>query len=122
MGEGVTLTGDMPILRNSGIDLRVRRGERVVVVPKLPRTMFVDAHERQCQANHSGQTLERIRERHGLSAIEAVAVLACLPFEAVQALTHETAHRILYAMHSTHNRGMRIAEAALTPSTEEKRG
>lgn len=112
----MTLTRDMPIQVNADLELRTRRGERLVLVRRLPVTMFVDAHEGQCQRNHS-QTLERIRERHGFGAIEAVAVLSCVHWDQVETMKSELAHRILYAMVSTHNRGMRVADAA-SPSQD----
>lgn len=105
------LTRNMPIQLGSDLSLRQRRGERPVIVKELPLSMFVDAHEAQCEKNHY-QTLERIRERGGFGASEAIAVLSCLPFDGVQAIGNEAAHRILYAMIATHNRGMRVAEAA----------
>jgi hypothetical protein len=108
--SAITLTADMPIQVSARLALELRRGKRIVVVRRLPRELFVDAHERQCEANH-GQTLERIRERSGFDALEAIAVLSCLPFEAVASITEETAHRILYGWHSSFNRGKRVAEA-----------
>lgn len=110
----ITLTTDMPILSPTGdLALRIRRDERLVIVHSLPLTMFVDAHERQCQRNH-GQTLERIRERGGFGAIEALAVLSCTSYFDLGAdrVSSEYAHRLLYQMAATHNRGMRVAEKA----------
>ena len=107
----VTLTADMPIQVNSELQLRVQRGQRPVLVRSLPRTMFVDAHERQCQRNH-GQTLDRIRERGGFGATEAIAVLSCLGWEHFEGLKSEHSHYVLYSMIAMHNRGMRVAEAA----------
>ena len=36
---------------------------------------LIAPHDRQAMANHGGQTLERLAERGGLSACEAIAVL-----------------------------------------------
>lgn len=101
----------MPIQIGSDLDLRVRRGERVVHVRSIPWKMIADeAGERQSQTNH-GQTLDRIRERMGFDATEAICVMAGLPFKDLQPISNETAHRILYAMVVLFNRGQRIAEA-----------
>lgn len=102
----VTLTADMPIQSS-----KLQAKQSLVIVRNVPRTMFVEAHETQCRNNHS-QTLERIRERGGFSAAEALAVLSCTfwgDLGAVQ-INVEYAHRLLYAMVAAHNRGMRIAE------------
>ncbi|MBM3927618.1 MAG: hypothetical protein FJ335_04045 [Sphingomonadales bacterium] len=107
----ITLTADMPIMLTSAFRQRITRGERLVHVRSVPLTVFVDVHERQSDANH-GQSLARIRERGGFDATEMVAVLACLHYRAIKGLSEEAAHRILYAFTSTHNRGMRVAEAA----------
>lgn len=107
----ITLTADMPIMLTDAFHQRIGRGERLVRVRSMPVTIFVDAHERQSAENHR-RTLARIRERGGFDATEMVAVLACLPYRAIEGLTEEAAHRILYAFTSTHNRGMRVAEAA----------
>lgn len=115
--DAVTLTADMPIMLTSAFRQRVDRGERLVRVRSMPRTVFVDAHERQSQENHR-QTLARIRERGGFDATEMVAVLSCLPYQKIDGLSEEAAHRILYAFTSTHNRGMRIAEAAAPTRAE----
>lgn len=97
----------MPIQCSGPLDLRKRRGERVVVVQRLPFALFEgEAYERQSDRNHS-QTVERIRERGGYSACEALAVMAGLDWDRVSKIDEEAAHRILYAMHVTYNRGRR---------------
>ncbi|MCD2164331.1 hypothetical protein [Comamonas koreensis] len=50
----------MPILRNPDF--------------RLPWSMIAP-HEKQAQANHGGQTLERLAERGGLSFCEAAAIM-----------------------------------------------
>lgn len=105
----LTLTADMRVMISAELDRRVKRGERIAIVRSVPRTIFVSAHERQSDRNH-GQTLEDIRKRGGFSATEMIAVLSCLDWEAVGCLKEEAAHRILYSMIATHNRGMRVAE------------
>jgi hypothetical protein len=107
----LTLTADMRIMVGHELEYRAKRGERVVIVPRVPQSMFVDVHEQWSDKNH-GQTLAGIRSRGGFDAIEMLAVFACAPWEAVKDIPEETAHRLLYAMIATHNRGMRIAEAA----------
>lgn len=47
--------------------------------PSIPWRMILP-HEAQAQANHSGQTLERLAERGGLSPEETLAVLDDVPF------------------------------------------
>ena len=117
----LTLTTDMRIMVGQEIERRLTRGERVVVVRSVPQSMFVAAHEQWSDNNH-GQTLAGIRSRGGFDPLEMLAIFACLPFEAVAALSEETAHRLLYAMIATHNRGMRVAEKAARlsqPTIEE---
>lgn len=115
MTETVTLTADMPIQVGSQLALRDRPGDNVVIVRSIPLDLFVDAHERQCQRSHGGQSLERIRERGGFGAMEAVAVLSCLHWGDLESIAPEHAHYILYSMIATTNRGMRLAEAAAAP-------
>lgn len=45
---------------------------------KIPWAL-IEPHEKQAMKNH-GQTLERLRERHGLSPCEAVAILEDRPW------------------------------------------
>lgn len=113
----ITLTRDMPIMLTSELRLRIARGERPVIVKTVPQTMFVDASERQCQSNHH-QTLDRIRERGGFDAGEAVAVLSSLGYDAIRSVTEESLHRILYSMIANHNGGMRVAERRAALATE----
>lgn len=97
----------MPIQCTSALDLRKRRGERVVVVQRLPIAMFRhEAVERQSQRNHD-QSVDRIAQRGGYGANEALAVLAGLDYGRVSNLDDEAAHRILYAMHVFYNQGRR---------------
>lgn len=104
-----TLTADMPVLDNHEWKTALRRNPRLVNVRSVPLSMFDGAAERQAQRNHY-QSLERLRQRGGLSPSEMIAVLTCCEYAAVGALSRETGHRILYAMIALHNRGMRIAE------------
>lgn len=105
----LTLKADMPIQLGADLSLRVRRGERVVVVQKVPLDMFDGMSERQCQRNH-GQTLAGIRSRAGFDACEALAVLSGQRAGVTISLGEEAAHRILYSMIAHFNRGQRIAE------------
>lgn len=117
--SATTLKADMRIQTTTELALRERRGERLVLVKSLPLTIFVDVHERQCQRNHQ-QTLERIRERGGFSAGEAVCVLSCLHWSDLKGMSEAHAHHILYEMIAAHNRGMRVAERAGTPTSGEE--
>lgn len=97
----------MPIQCGPKLDLRRRRGEKVVVVSQLPFAMFEgEAYERQSQRNH-GQSVARIAERGGYGAMEAIAILAGLDYGRVSTIDEEAAHRVLYSMHVTYNRGRR---------------
>lgn len=112
----LSLTADMPVIQSGHFRLETRRNPRLVQVFSIPLGLFVDVHDRQCQANHARQTLERLRERHGISAKEAVAILSCLPFDEVQSVTETAAHRILYAWISSFNRGGLLARTTPPPS------
>lgn len=105
----LTLTADMPVLDNYEWRDAVRKNSRLVNVRSVPLTMFDWSSERQAQRNHY-QTLERLRQRGGLSPGEMIAVLTSCDWEAVGKLSRETGHRILYSMIALHNRGMRIAD------------
>jgi len=101
---GVTLTADMPIQITSDLRQRIQRGGRLVQVRQLPVRMFLTIDEERCQTNHS-QTLDRIRQRGGFDAAEAVAVLTNLHWRDVEGLSEILAHRILYRMVAAFNRG-----------------
>lgn len=117
----VTLTADMPVLDNFEWRNACRKNPRLVRVSSVPRTMFDEAAERQAEKNHY-QSLERLRQRGGLSPSEMIAVVTCCDFEAVGQLSRETGHRILYSMIALHRRGMRIAEAAHRDSGSRPEG
>ena len=94
------IRNEMPIqvggLGNDDLALRERRGEKVLIVRSIPRELIAgEAGERQSQKNHS-QTLDRIAERGGFSACEAICVIAGVEYEKLG--SNETNHRILYAM------------------------
>lgn len=42
---------------------------------------MISAHDEQAKRNHAGQDLERLRERHGLGACEALAILDDRPWK-----------------------------------------
>jgi hypothetical protein len=50
---------------------------------------LLEPHEPQAKANH-GQTLQRLAERGGLGAVEAVAVLRDVHYRVVRGMTEET--------------------------------
>lgn len=109
------LTAPMPVLRRSEWQREVARNPRLVDVKSVPATVFCDIMERQAQQNH-GQSLVGLAGRGGLSPQEMLAVLACSEWRPYGGLSDEAAHRLLYAVVSIHNRGMRVAErAAATP-------
>lgn len=107
----------MPIQVGGELDLAERRGERLVLVRSIPWEMVTgEAIERQSQKNHS-QSVEKIAERFGYSACEAVRVISGLGWNDPKLMIPERdAHRILYAMVWLFNRGQRIAEEAAQKS------
>lgn len=111
----MTQRAEMPIQVYSELALAERRGERLVLVRSIPWAMIADdACERQSQRNHS-QSLERIAERRGFGASEAVRVLAGLTWDDPKlSIPNLAAHRILYAMRVMFERGQRVAEARVS--------
>lgn len=76
-------------------------------VRSVPWALFGgDLCEHRCQANHGGQTLERIAERMGFSADEALAVICNLPWKANQFGDEQTCHRVLYMMAARYRTGV----------------
>ncbi len=102
----------MPIQVDGELALTERRGERIVLVKSIPWEMISDEHcEKQSQRNHS-QTVDRIRQRGGYGAAEAIRVMAGLTWDDPKlSIPSRDAHRILYAMVVLFNRGQRLAEA-----------
>lgn len=49
--------------------------------PRFVPAALIRAHEKQCSKNHGGQTVSRLKERGGLCASEAVAVLEDRPWK-----------------------------------------
>lgn len=92
----------MPIQIGSQLDLRVRRGERLVIVRRIPWELIAgESCERQSQTNHQ-QSLERIADRGGFSACEALCVIAGVAWQPIDDVL---AHRLLYSLHVSFNRG-----------------
>lgn len=77
--------------------------------------------EQRCQSNHGGQSLDRIAERMGFTADEALAVICNLPWAAGQFGDEQTCHRLLYMMAARYRTGVleggRIASTA--PNADE---
>ena len=104
-------TKTMPIQVSGELALRERRGERLVIVRSIPWQMICDEScEKQSQKNH-GQTVDKIRDRGGYGASEAISIMAGLPYSDDMLIPEVQAHRILYAMMVLFNRGQRVAEA-----------
>ncbi|QDP57390.1 MAG: hypothetical protein Unbinned3696contig1008_68 [Prokaryotic dsDNA virus sp.] len=91
----------MRIMLSSDLDLRIRRGERIVHVRQIPWELFTDASERQSATNHS-QTLDQLNGRGGVAATEAIALISASTWQPMDELL---AHRILYAMGAIYRRG-----------------
>lgn len=108
----------MPIQIDSDLALAERRGERIVLVKSIPWEMIGDeACERQSQKNHS-QTLDRIRERGGFGAGEAIRIMSSLAWDNPELkIPEREAHRILYSMMVLFNRGQRVAEARMAETS-----
>lgn len=92
------IRGDMPIT----FDPRHPYGTRPVRVGSVQAAIFGDANARQAMMNHKGATLDQLRDRGGVTAVQAVAILSCL---AELHVGEDEAHRILYAMNSIYNGG-----------------
>jgi sulfur relay (sulfurtransferase) complex TusBCD TusD component (DsrE family) len=107
------LTKDMPVRPSWEFARELKRGRRIPHVVTLDVGMFHGAHDRQCRENHSDQDLERLRERGGLSAREALAILTCSPFEDYRGVSEETAMRALYSMQSIYRGGVLAGRSAL---------
>jgi hypothetical protein len=80
------------------------RDERVFPILQPPKGglrslpwAMLEPHEYQAKANHD-QSLQRLAERGGLSAIEAVAVLRGVSYREVRGMTEEAADIELRAM------------------------
>lgn len=94
----------MPIQVSGATDLRIRRGERLCIVRRIPWELVDGAAcEKQSDRNH-GQTVARIAERGGYSACEALCVIAGVEYQRIDEVL---AHRLLYALHVAFNRGRR---------------
>jgi len=76
----------------------------------LPWDM-IEPHEDQARRNHGGQSLERLAERGGLSAAEAVAVLAGRMFRPMSKVEAQFRLALALAKHA----------AALAPEHEKPR-
>lgn len=103
----------MPIQVGHELAHRRMMGERVIIVERLPWELFEgESIEAQSQKNH-GQSVARIAERGGYGACEALAVIACVPWQKF-CEDEEHAHRILYAMHCIFNRGKRCHDVPVS--------
>lgn len=96
----------MRIMLSDEMRIRIRRGARPIHVRELPWELFDEQSARAtCERNHQ-QTIERISERGGFDAREAVCVLIGMGIGAVMLLQEEHAHRILYQMQHLFRRGV----------------
>lgn len=93
-------TQDMPIQQPH----HDQSGPREVRVRRVPMSLFRGCDE-WCQKFH-GQSLERIAERGGFDAHEALRVVCNLVHHPAH-LSNDDAHRILYAMVVMYRRGQR---------------
>ena len=87
-------------------------------VRSVPWALFAgDLCETRCQSNHAGQSLDRIAERQGFDAAEALAVICNLPWKAHQFGDEQTCHRLLYMMAARYRAG--VLEGGRIASTAE---
>lgn len=100
--------------------LRQRHGEKgpPVCVTEIPWELFGDHGERASQRNHA-QSLDRISERGGFDASEAVCVLTGMTWGQGRSITEEQAHRILYLMRALYRRGALAGRSALIAREED---
>lgn len=104
----------MPI-QSSNADLKPR-------VRSIPWALVAgDLAEQRCQSNHSGQSLDRIAERMGFDAAEALCVICNLPWKDGQFGDEQTCHRVLYMMAALYRRGVTEGAkiAATAPNADE---
>lgn len=99
----------MPIQSNAGLKPCVR---------SIPWELIAgDLCAQRCQDNHGGQSLERIAERGGFSADEALAVMCNVKWGS-RFGDEQMCHRVLYMMAAMYRRGVldgaKIASAAST--------
>ncbi|MFM0226139.1 hypothetical protein [Paraburkholderia dipogonis] len=62
-------------------------------LPLAPQSIpywIVEQHEAQAKRNHY-QTVQRLKERHGCSWLELLAILTDRPYQDVQAMSHSAA-------------------------------
>lgn len=75
--------------------------------------------EKRCQSDHGGQSLDRIAERQGFDAHEALAVICNQPWREGQFGDEQACHMLLYMMAALYRRGVidggRIAASASSP-------
>ena len=96
----------MRIMLSSAMGEQVRKDPRTVVVRTVPWELFDEQSARaRCESNHD-QTIERISERGGFDATEAVGVLVGLKWGDLRHLREDHAHRILYQMVHLFRRGV----------------
>ncbi|MCJ2143667.1 hypothetical protein [Methylobacterium sp. E-066] len=96
----------MRIMLSTAMQDQVRKAPRTVVVDRVPWELFNEQSARaRCQSNHD-QTIERISERGGFDATEAVGVLSGLTWSELSLIREDHAHRILSQMVHLFRRGV----------------
>ncbi|MBY0254539.1 MAG: hypothetical protein K2X54_24695, partial [Methylobacterium organophilum] len=96
----------MRIMLSPAMQDLVRVAPRTVIVDHVPWELFEEqSAQATCERNHR-QTIERISERGGFDAREAVCVLTGMGPGAVMLLQEGHAHRILYQMVHLFRRGV----------------
>lgn len=113
----MSMPANMPI-RASNLDLKPR-------VVRIPWALVAgELCEQRCQSNHGGQTLQRIYERQGFDAAEALAVICNQPWRDGQFGDEQSCHRLLYMMAALYRRGVieggKIAATASSPDEAAK--
>lgn len=96
----------MRIMLSDTMRQRVLDAPRTVIVERVPWELFEEQSARAtCERNHD-QTIERIAERGGFDAREALGVLSGMSLGQVKILREDHAHRILYLMIHLFRRGV----------------
>ena len=82
-----TLTADMPV--------KLNMVKKPVTVRSVPADLFDELSEKYCQDNYNNHTLEEMRLKGGLNALEILCVLSGI---VATNMTYDNAHKILKSM------------------------
>jgi hypothetical protein len=86
----------MPIMVGNALNVAERNGQPVSVVRSIPWGVIAHA-EQQALRNHQ-QSLDRLRERGGIDAIEAIYLISGQTYTGSAPVTEAQAHAVLRVM------------------------